>query len=144
METSNTRLILFHKHPVSANLQFLYFSYGGVCAFNSLPALSALIDDDAVADYCSSVIHPSSISSWAEQKLQLESGALQAETEFYEMVEVPNGKISIYLAGFAGYEVPHSFLSQCGARLVSLMECVGIAPVEMLLLQKAYRVIMGG
>ena len=144
METSNTRLILFHKHPVSANLQFLYFSYGGVCAFNPLPTLAALIDCDTADELRDSVIHPSSISSWAEQQLQLKSGSLRAESEFHEMVEVPNGKISVYLAGFAGYDVPHSFLSQRGAKLISLMQCVGIAPVEMLLLQKAYRVIMGG
>ena len=144
METSNTRLIFFHKHPVSANLQFLYFPYGGVCAFEPLPRLSALIDTDEVESQYNSVIHPSSITSWAERQLQLESGALHAESDFYEQVEVPGGKISIYLAGFTGYEVTDSSMSQYGARLISLMECVGIAPVEMLLLQKAYRVIMGG
>ena len=144
METNSTRLIFFHKHPVSANLQFLYFPYGGVCAFNALPKLSALIDNDGMETQYDSVIHPSSIACWAEQQFQLQSGALLAEAEFFEQVEVPNGKISIYLAGFASYDVPDSFLSQYGARLVSLMECVGIAPVEMLLLQKAYRVIMGG
>ena len=144
MVTDNTRLIFFHKHPVSANLQFLYFPYGGVCAFEPLPRLSALIDKNDMESQYHSVIHPSSISHWAEQQCQLEPGTLQAESDFCEQVEVPSGNISIYLAGFADYDVPQLFLSQYGAKLVSLMECVGIAPVEMLLLQKAYRVIMGG
>ena len=144
METNNTRLILFHKHPVSANLHFLYFPYGGVCAFEPLPRLSALIDKNDMKSKFHAVIHPSSILLWTEQQLQLEHGALQAESDFYEQVEVPSGNISIYLAGFADYDVPQPVLSRYGAKLVSLMQCIGIAPVEMLLLQKAYRVIMGG
>ena len=66
----------------------------------------------------------------------MQNGALQAELEFCEQVEVPNEKITVYLAGFSGYEIPDATLSRCGARFVTLMECIGIAPAEMLLLQK--------
>ena len=143
IDADNTRLILFHKHPVSARMHFVYFSHGGVSAFKPLPKLATL--SERYQDKKSQlVIHPSTISNWGEQQLELHAGALQAETEFCECVEVPRGEITVYLAGFIGHETPDDSLSRYGAKLVTLMECVGIAPVEMLLLQKAYRVIMGG
>lgn len=143
IDAENTRLILFHKHPVSARMHFLYFKHGGVCAFKPLPKLATLSEQSALRD-SELVVHPSTVSNWGEQQLALDAGALQAETEFCERVEVPRGEITVYLTGFTGYEIPDASLSRFGAKLVTLMECVGIAPVEMLLLQKAYRVIMGG
>ena len=139
----NTRLILFHKHPVSARMHFLYFQHGGVCAFNPLHKLASIVDEDT-ENQDEVVLHPTTISSWAERQLNLESGALQVETEFRECVEVPKGRITVYLAGFKGYEMPDEAMCRNSAKFISLMECVGIAPVEMLLLQKAYGVIMGG
>jgi hypothetical protein len=138
-----TRLILFHKHPVSARIHFLYFSHGGVCGFKPIPKLASIVDED-LEDRNDVVIHPTTIASWAERKLNLEFGALQIETEFFERVEVPKGRISVYLAGVKGYEIPDEVMQKNQAKFVSLMECVGIAPVEMLLLQKAYTVVMGG
>jgi len=147
MNTHNIRLILFHKHPVSAKLHFVRFAYGGVCGFEPLPKLSALIESNCESTNESktpeSVIHPNTILRWAEQHLQLQSDTLQAELEYCEQVEVPNETITVYLAGFSGYEMPDATLSRYDARFVTLMECIGIAPVDMLLLQKAYRVIMG-
>ena len=143
INSDNTRLILFHKHPVSARMHFLYFLHGGVCAFKPLPKLASLSEQYAESN-AELVIHPSTISNWGEQQLKLHPGALKAETEFCERVEVPGGEITVYLTGFTGYETPNDSLSRCGARLVTLMECIGIPPVEMLLLQKAYRVILGG
>ena len=148
IDSDNTRLILFHKHPMSARMHFLYFPHGGVCAFKPLPRLAAIIEQSKVgqkgAKDTECMIHPSTISNWGATQLGLKSGVLQVETEFYERIEVPNREITVYLAGFKGHEPPANELDQFGARLVSLMECVGIAPVEMLLLQKAYGVIMGG
>ncbi|MGD8569105.1 MAG: hypothetical protein PVJ39_13535 [Gammaproteobacteria bacterium] len=139
----NTRLIVFHKHPMSARLNFLQFSYGGVCAFSPLPKLVSLVDKGAHSE-TGPVIHPSTITNWAEKQLGLKHGALRLEVEFYERVEVPKGEIAIYLAGIDGHETPDSELQKKDVQSISLMACVGIAPVEMLLLQKAYRVIMGG
>lgn len=143
IDSKNTRLILFHKHPLSARMHFLYFPHGGVCAFQPLPKLASIIEQNEAVD-AEMVIHPSTISNWGERQLGLESGVLQAETEFCERVEVPKGEITVYLAGFKGYEMPDDEVRRLDAKFISLMECVGIAPVEMLLLQKAYKVIMGG
>jgi hypothetical protein len=90
------------------------------------------------------VIHPSTISNWGEQQLGLRSSVLQTEAEFCERVEVPKGEITVYLAGFKGHATPDAEVKRYDAKFITLMECVGIAPVEMLLLQKAYGVIMGG
>jgi hypothetical protein len=143
MNIDNTRLILFHKHPVSARMHFLYFQYGGVCAMKPLPKLASIVDQNRVGD-TESVIHPSTISNWGEKQLGLPSGVLQTEAEFCERVEVPKGSITVYLAGFKGHTTPDEDVKHCDGRFITLMECVGIAPVEMLLLQKAYGVIMGG
>ncbi len=143
INAENTRLILFHKHPVSARMHFLYFQYGGVCAFKPLPKLASIVEQKRAED-TELVIHPSTISNWGEQQLGLESGVLQTEAEFCELVEVPKGEITVYLTGFKGYTMPDDDIKHCDAKFISLMECVGIAPVEMLLLQKAYGVIMGG
>jgi len=143
IDSKNTRLILFHKHPVSARMNFVYFQNGGVCAFDPLPKLAAIMDKSE--GNSGMTIHPATISNWGEQQLGLEPGTLITESEFCETVEVPKGEITVYLAGFKGYEMPaEAALKPHNARFVSLMECVGIAPVEMLLLQKAYGVIMGG
>ena len=143
IDAENTRLILFHKHPVSARMHFLYFPHGGVCAFKPLPKLAAIVEHNE-ANSSELVIHPSTISNWGEQQLGLKPGALHTEAEFCERVEVPNSEITVYLAGFEGHATPVDQLERFDAKFVSLMECVGIAPVEMLLLQKAYGVIMGG
>ncbi|MGD8591813.1 MAG: hypothetical protein PVF82_03220 [Gammaproteobacteria bacterium] len=143
IDAENTRLILFHKHPVSARMHFLYFRHGGVCAFKPLPKLASIVEKNVVDDV-GSVIHPSTISNWGEKQFGLQSGVLQAETEFCERVEVPKGEITVYLAGFKGHTTPDDEVNRYEAKFVTLMECVGIAPVEMLLLQKAYGVIMGG
>ena len=143
IDCENTRLILFHKHPVSARMHFLHFQYGGVCAFKPLPKLAAIVEQNEVKD-AEFVIHPSTISNWGEQQLGLKPGALKTEADFCERVEVPKREIAVYLVGFSGYEPPDATLSKLGSKFVSLMQCVGGAPVEMLLLQKAYRVIMGG
>ena len=143
-----TRLILFHKHPMSARMHFLYFQYnekrGGVCAFKSLPKLASPVNTSKNIQSKSLTIHPAAIKTWGEQQFGLDSLSLQVEPEFCEHVEVPNGEITVYLAGFEGNEMPVESMQKYGARFVSLMECVGIAPVEMLLLQRAYAVIMGG
>jgi len=148
LNIDTTRLILYHKHPVSARMHFLYFQYndrrGGVCAFKPLPKLAVRND---VSEYtCSDTlaVHPALIKTWGEQQFGLKSLSLQVEPEFCEHVEVPNGEITVYLAGVEGYEMPVGEMKQYHARFVSLMECVGIAPVEMLLLQRAYGVVMGG
>ena len=149
LNDETTRLILFHKHPMSARMHFLYFQYddrrGGVCAFKPLPRLAALLDGPKVKTEGSEfILHPAAIKTWGERQLALESTSLQMEPEFCEQVEVPNGEITVYLAGFEGYELPVAGLQEHGARFISLMECIGVAPVEMLLLQRAYGVIMGG
>lgn len=143
IDTENTRLILFHKHPVSARMHFLYFQHGGVCAFKPIPKLAAIVEHNETTN-SKLVIHPSTVSNWGEQQLGLTAGILQTEAEFCERVEIPNREITVYLAGFKGHATPDDRLERFDAKFVSLMECVGIAPVEMLLLQKAYGVIMGG
>lgn len=144
IESEKTRVILFHKHPMSANLHFVYFPYGGVSGFSKLPTLSSIVEenDDTSENYLA--MHPALINAWAEQQLDLSAGSLQIEPEFNEVVEIPSGYINVFLAGFTQYPELEKAQSKHDVELLNLLQCIGIAPVEMLLLQKAYRVIMGG
>ena len=40
----DSRIIIFHKHPVSAKVRFLKHAYGGICGFDTLPQLATFID----------------------------------------------------------------------------------------------------
>jgi hypothetical protein len=143
VDDKNTRLILFHKHPVSARMNFMYFQYGGVCGFEPLPRLSALVESDKTLK-SGFHAHPAVLSAWGEEKLGISRGALSIEAEFCETVEVPTRDITVYLAGLDGYEIPDPEKWRYPARSRNLLECVGLPPVEMLLLQRAYTVVMGG
>jgi len=144
LEFKNTRVILFHKHPISANLHFLSFPHGGVSAFKKLPTLSAIVDDTDDIDRFGITLHPAVVSAWAEKKLQLTSGSLRTEPEFHETIEVPNGHIQVFLTGIASDQALQETQAKNEVKLLGLLECIGMSPVEMLLLQRAYRVIMGG
>ena len=148
LDSDKTRMILFHKHPVSARMHFLHFQYDdrrtGVCAFKPLPKLASLVENASPDVIDRVTFHPALVQSWAEKQFSNNDVSLQIEPEFCEYVEIPNAEIVVYLAGVKGYELPHTIMREYGAKFISLMECVGVAPVEMLLLRRAYGVIMGG
>lgn len=143
LNSKNTRVILFHKHPMSANLHFVCFPHGGVTAFEGLPALSVVDEQEPLIDEFNIAVHPSVVSTWVERELDLQSGTLATEVEYCESVEVPGGHIRVYLLGFMQFSVLQKAQLRHGLKLRGLLDCIGLAPVEMQLLKKAYRVIMG-
>ena len=138
------RIIIFHKHPVSAKVRFLRQAYGGICGFDSLPKLSSIIEDDAQSEQDNVVTHPLQITHEAEKYLSLEKDSLQLENEYQQRVEVPDGVVSIYLAGIKGHDTPDQKLEENNTQLQLITEMRGLIPVEMLLLRRAYEVIMEG
>jgi hypothetical protein len=143
MDIQNSRFILFIKHPVSANLHFILFPYKSICTFYPLPPLCTIVDCEN-GETNDHLVHPSSALTWGEKELQFDKGTLYIEPEFHELVEVPKGRIRIFLAGFTDYFAAQNIVEGIAAKPQTLLECIGLSPVEMLLLQKAYRVIMGG
>ena len=139
-----SRIIIFHKHPVSAKVRFLRQAYGGICGFHSLPKLASVVDDDSQPEQDNVVSHPLHITHEAEKTLGLEKDSLQLESEYQQRVEVPDGIISIYLAGIKGHDTPDKTLAENNARLQLITEMRGLVPAEMMLLRRAYEVIMEG
>jgi hypothetical protein len=142
--TAETRLIIFHKHPVSARTRFLKLGYGGVCGFEPLPKLAQVLEEEEPVEEGTVVNHPAKLLSEAEERLKLEPGSLKIEGEFLQRVDVPQGMIEVFLAGIKGHDTPDETLAENDARLHLITEIRTLAPAEMELLRRAYTAIMGG
>lgn len=137
----NPRLIMYHKHRTSARLRFLKFAYGGVCGFLPLPRLSQLLDEkpDSTVE-----VHPAAFVRDAEQLLGVLPGSLEAEGEFKAYVDVPDGTVQIFLAGFTSIDPPFEVAKSHDAEFIDLPQARNIPQVELELLRKAYDAVMTG
>lgn len=141
---SDTRVIIFHKHPVSAKVRFLKHAYGGICGFDALPDLAAVLDDELLQKDDKVINHPVVIARQAEKALGLEEGVLDIASEYLQRLDVPQGVIDVYLLGLLGHEAPEQQLQKHGASLHLITEMRSLPPAEMELLRRAYVAIMEG
>lgn len=141
---SEKRVIIFHKHPVSAKVRFLKQAYGGVCGFEPLPDLASVLDDEVLEKEENVVTHPKAVAQQAEETLQLDSETLQIEKGYLQRVDVPKGVITVYLAGIKGHDTPDDKLAEKDTSLHLITELRGLPPAEMELLRRAYVAIMEG
>lgn len=132
------RLLLVHKQKTSARVRFLRFSHG-VTAFDPLPALSDINDDEAPQV----VHHPNVYLRAAEQRLGLPAGSLAHEAEFEALVHTPAGPIAVYLTHINTIDPPFAEAEALGGRFIAITEAIGGMPVEMELLRRAYAVVLG-
>lgn len=135
------RVIFFHKQASSARTRFLRFDYHSVCAFEPLPRLAMVMDDEVSAKIA---LHPTAIVQQAEQRLGLNSGDLEMETEYQMQVDIAGGPVSIHLLRFTGIDPPFDLAEQLHGCFVDLPEARDLGDVDLLLLRKAYEVILGG
>lgn len=141
---TDTRIIVFHKHPVSAKVQFLKQAYGGVCGFEPLPELASVLDEEVVENNDNVVSHPKVICQQAENQLGLESDSLEIEKEYFQRVDVPSGVINVYLVGIKGHDTPTEILAEHNTSLHLITAFRGLPPAEMELLRRAYVAVMEG
>ncbi len=134
------RVILYHKQSTSARTRFLRYGYDSVCAPNSLPTLSQLVEGQGDG----TALHPTAVLQALEQQLDLPAGSLKADAEFQHQVEVPGGSIPIILAAFTTMDPPFDAAEQAGARFIDLTQARDLPAIELALLRKAYEVILGG
>ena len=134
------RVILYHKQATSAWLRFLRFANHSVCAFEPLPKLSMLMDD---VPEQSLVLHPAPIIRDAEQQLGLNPGDLEAEGEYQELVDVAGGPINILLARFTSIDPPFHLAERLQGRFIDLPDARDLTDTELLLLRKAYELLIG-
>ena len=141
---TDTRVIIFHKHPVSAKVRFLKLAHGGICGFEPLPELASVLDDELLEKEGNVVSHPAVIARQAEQQLGLETAALDIASEYLQRVDVPQGIINVYLLGLLGHDTPDERLAKHGASLHLITEIRSMPAAEMELLRRAYVAIMEG
>ncbi len=135
-----TRVILYHNQATSARLRFLRFAYHSVFAFEPLPKLAMLLEDNdsAVA------VHPAAVMKKVAQQLGITTKDLEAEAEFQARVDVAGGPVTILLARFTSIDPPFAMAKNIQADFIDLTQARDLTQVELELLRKAYELILGG
>lgn len=141
-DTTEPRLIMFHKQKTSARTRFLRLGNGSVCGFQPLPRLAQLLDDDVPETRV--VLHPGALVHTAETRLGLPAGSLEAMGDFRARVDVAGGPIPIFLAGFTTEDPPFSAAASLGGTFIDLPDARQLPPSELQLLRLAYEYLLGG
>lgn len=137
---TNTRFILYHKHPTSAKLQFLRLN-DTVCQFDGLPPGGKVVEsslEGVVATGLDEAI------AHIEQKLGLANGNLNVETEFWAKVDSSEDATNVYLAEFTATDPPHQQMAEIEGKFIALAEGRRLEPVELELLRLVYSFLMDG
>ncbi|MBK7900413.1 MAG: hypothetical protein KA603_10760 [Azonexus sp.] len=133
------RLILLHKQKTSGRVRFLCLA-SGVVAFNPLPALAALRDEN----YSPKIqFHPTAVVREAEIHLGLPEGAIEPEAEFAAWVDTPTGDVPVLLGVFTDLDPPFAAAERTGSRFIALTEARPLSDVERQLLRRAYEHVLG-
>jgi hypothetical protein len=90
------------------------------------------------------VQHPAAFAREAAESLGLSAEDLEIEGEYRAWVDVPNGAIQVFLARFTTIDPPFAAAEDNGAEFVELPQARNLPATELLLLRKAYELVMGG
>ncbi|WP_240500450.1 hypothetical protein [Pseudomonas syringae] len=132
----NWRMLLCHKHPVSARLHFLIPQREGVVLPLPLPPLAVFaegVPDNPVQT------HPASALRHLQQDLGI-TQALELVSEFQVSLEVPRMLMPIYLAALTGYDLCPAPTGTCW---IELTKSIGMPWLDRELLRRAYEVLIG-
>ena len=139
------RFILYHKHHASARTRFLCFNNRTVLYPEALPALSQLIDETLPAPQQNVVeAHPAMLLQQLATSLALTTDKLELEPEYDERIDVPDGSVRIYLVRFTEIDPPFALAEQHSSAFIDLTQARLLSDTELLLLRRAYEVIMEG
>lgn len=138
------RIIFFHKHGTSARTRFLCFAEDTVCGFAPLPQLAQIRDDIVNPPSPQVETHPAMLLKEAAERLALPPSSLELEPEYNMWVDIPGGPARVLLARFTDIDPPFSNAEALGARFIDLTQARHLPEVELLLLRRAYEVILGG
>jgi hypothetical protein len=67
---------------------------------------------------------------------------LQADTDYREQVDTPDGNITVYLAHFNALDPPRQLMADKGCTFRTLTELRNRPPAELELLRRAYALVM--
>jgi hypothetical protein len=134
---TETRLIVYHKHPSSARTLFLNLK-GTVCLFEGVPESSEVTVPSPEMETAAA----QSLITATEARLGLASGSLEMEGEFVAEVDNEQEHISTYLARLTSLDAPLDAVAQADGSLISITEARGLPSAELNLLRLAYSFIM--
>ncbi|GLK58115.1 MULTISPECIES: hypothetical protein [Azotobacter] len=134
-EELSWRILLCHKHPVSARLRFLIPTGGGVVLPQTLPRLAVIAEDQEAPVQC----HPASALRALQETMAL-GWQLELIGEFRLNMEVPGQIMPIYLAALAGHELPPP---PEGTRWIELTQSIGMPWLDRELLRRVYEELIG-
>lgn len=137
---SPARAILYHKQSTSALTRFLRLPYGGVCALGALPGSVRLGEGEPGTRL---LAHPTLVLSQLRDWLGVSEDSLEHDIEFRAWLDTEEGPLPVHLVRFTDVDPPFAEAEQRGAKFITLTEARAMAPVELQLLQEAYRVILG-
>ena len=132
------RILLCHKHPISARLRFLVpeNSREGVLWPNPLPPLAVIAESDQAPLVVS---HPAAaLQSLKQQRALAES--FEIFSEFRVCMETPGALVPVYLAILEGYELCSA---PEGMRWIDLPQSIGMPWLDRELLRRVYEVLLG-
>lgn len=137
------RLLLYYKGDISALVLFAQQENGSVCFPDSLPPLSANLDEGAT-DSGKLSVHPAMLLNRINQQLNLDNDILKIESGFSERVDTPGGTVVVHMARFILLDPPHAMMAERACRMRTLPELRRQAPAELELLRRAYVKVMEG
>lgn len=135
------RFILFHKHHTSARTRFLCLRNETVLYPQALPTLSQQIDD-ALPSVVET--HPAMLLQQLAESLEKEAEELELEPEYEERVDTPGHVVRIYLVRFTAIDPPFELAESMDGKFIDLTQARMLPDTELLLLRRAYEVIMEG
>jgi hypothetical protein len=138
----NARVIIYHKQKTSAKTLFLSINES-VCLFDGLPALSSLLEiDETGSDKVA--LHPAAVIADAEQRLNLDKGSLELDSEFQAEVDAPEQNLTIFLLRAMYVDPPRDEVAQHDGKFIAITDARSYPRTELELLRRAYEVIMEG
>ncbi|PMR73930.1 hypothetical protein C1H69_15830 [Billgrantia endophytica] len=130
------RILLCHKHPVSARLHFLVPLRAGVVLPQPLPELSVFAEARS-SDLVQA--HPASALRHLQECLGI-GHTLELVSEFQVGMEVPGMTLPVYLAALPGHDLCPA---PTDTRWIELSKSIGMPWLDRELLRRAYEVLIG-
>lgn len=137
-----TRIILYHIHPVSGRILLLRFEHGGVCGVAPLPE-RAWFEEQPIQQRDEVAIHPAFTLTQALRHLQLPEGRVTLESGFHQRVESSEGAVMVFLGRLTSHDAPFSEIDRSAATLIEMQDVRALRRVEQLLLGRVYDFAMG-
>ncbi len=129
------RILVCHKHPVSARLHFLIPQGQGVLLPAALPALSVFAEGERPLVQS----HPAMALAALHAEIDFPR-PLELVADYQVFMETPGCLLSVYLAALPGHDL---CAPPPGTRWIELPQSIGMPWLDRELLRRAYEVLLG-